>query len=754
MIGDFDGSANALWSFYGKEAKSHDQAQIQTLKEDMDGVLIFVRSDFFPITESLVLMHILQAGLFSASLTSFVVDSKQNLQVSPTDQMVYYLRQHSTILSQISQQIASIAPEVSIPSTPPPPFPPFNPSLSDIRINAFWFMALTFSLSAALLAILVQQWVRDYMHIFQRYSDPLKSARMRQYLHEGSEGWYMPIAAEAVPGLLRVSLFLFFVGLGDSTLNINTTIGVTTTVPIGICGLLYIFTTLAPVIYPQSPYQTSFSGFIWYAIQKLHGRIFKDWDGESKCVSTNMAQGQMQLSMEETKKRKDRDKRAIRWLLDNLTEDAEIESFAMSIPGSFNGEWSFEVWTELSKSEEDDISAVAEPFSRLTTIRNILGLIPRRFRKRTASHSPADAIIHRPISHSANIHHAIAIPPALKKNAVRELSRHVGHLFETCKNRAVFASDELWQRRSRACVEATTSMVCYANAELGWFGDILGTLEDIGNFEGIRSLVSSGRNKPFVVRWTCLSIMAFREFLHSNAVFKEQARLAVESFESWLNNGADEAPEKKAYKIDKTLEDQWGSRRASNWHDKILPISKIINKLDRMGSVDSMGAILDEAIDKAIQRMTRQLPGVFFDFPDSEQDSEPFFRQALKLVRDPPNLRFTSCRQPKKIVDFLSRVGSARYLGKQIHSQVMEKVFWPKNLLQRTLWSLQDICDGGGLGVAVEVFLLAFKELLSSSPSQESYSALYISTFRAITSDWRRYKHSLGTQKLLLDSCI
>jgi hypothetical protein len=42
MIGDFDGSANPLWSLYGKEAKSHDQSRIQTLKDDMDGVLIFV----------------------------------------------------------------------------------------------------------------------------------------------------------------------------------------------------------------------------------------------------------------------------------------------------------------------------------------------------------------------------------------------------------------------------------------------------------------------------------------------------------------------------------------------------------------------------------------------------------------------------------------------------------------------------------------------------------------------------------------
>ena len=47
MIGDFYGSANALWTLYGKEAKSHDEARIHTLKDDMDGVLIFVRSYFF-----------------------------------------------------------------------------------------------------------------------------------------------------------------------------------------------------------------------------------------------------------------------------------------------------------------------------------------------------------------------------------------------------------------------------------------------------------------------------------------------------------------------------------------------------------------------------------------------------------------------------------------------------------------------------------------------------------------------------------
>jgi hypothetical protein len=222
MIGDFDGTASEFWKLFTNEAKNHDDARIDTLKDGMDSALIFVRSYFICAPRSCWCVAP-QAGLFSAVLTAFVIDSKQNLNPSSADETVYYLRQHSTILSQISAQLASIAPQVSIPSTPPPPFSSssFSPSVSDIRINVFWFMALAFSLMAALLAILVQQWVRKYMHVFKRYGDPLKSSRLRQYLYEGYERWYMPRVAEAVPGFLHISLFLFSAGLGDSLLNIN-----------------------------------------------------------------------------------------------------------------------------------------------------------------------------------------------------------------------------------------------------------------------------------------------------------------------------------------------------------------------------------------------------------------------------------------------------------------------------------------------------------------------------------------------------
>jgi hypothetical protein len=400
-----------------------------------------------------------QAGLFSAALTAFVVDSKQNLKPSPADETVYYLRQHSIILSQISMQLSSIAPQIAIPPTPPPPFPQFSPLASDVRVNVFWFMALAFSLLAALLAILVQQWVRKYMAVFQRYGDPLKSSRVRQYLYEGCEKWYMPRVAEAVPGFLHISLFLFFAGLGDSLLSINTKVALSNIVPIGVSSLLYIFTTFAPIIYPQSPYQNSFSGIFWYLFQKLRVRRFRDRrsGGQMNHVSTNMAQGQMQLSMEETEERKDRDERAIRWMIDNLTEDAEMEKFLSAMPGSFNTDWGADVWKRVGEhhENEDQIQGelIARPHRDATahrpspswSIHSVLTPIIHLVTKPCPRHHPTHATTLPPVPYPPNVHRYSTTVYIQGENVVHELSTRVARSLEICKNRGLFANNEdLW----------------------------------------------------------------------------------------------------------------------------------------------------------------------------------------------------------------------------------------------------------------------------------------------------------------------
>jgi hypothetical protein len=155
--------------------------------------------------------------------------------------------------------------------------------------------------------------------------------------------------------------------------------------------------------------------------------------------------------------------------------------------------------------------------------------------------------------------------------------------------------------------------------------------------------------------------------------------------------------------------------------------------------------------------ITSQIPGVLDDL---DQAPVPFSR-AGGLCREPQKRQFI--RPGRTLKSLCSPAPTLRrILGGQRNAdeckellQNLEKFHyssnWEGNEMQRQLLRLQDLGDGGGLGFTVELFLLAFKQLLSTSSSKESHSALYTGTFRAITSNWSKHEHSPEAQKHLLD---
>ncbi|KAN0136720.1 hypothetical protein V8E53_005490 [Lactarius tabidus] len=270
----------------------HDEARFESLAKDMDGILIF-------------------AGLFSAVLTSFLVQSLQNLQVNPVEKSVYYQNQSAyyqqqsvAILAQISQQIASIAlrPEVSLPSvvrhiSTPTTVQQFSiPSTSPPAYSAF---------------------------------KPL--VRFQQFFFQGSRG--MRKLAKQVPRLIRVSLFLFFLGLCDSMINTNTTVGVTAIVPISLCGICYLYSITTHIKDLQSPYKTPISRPIFFLI-KTYQQLF----GNPKLRTLKKFEAYREEFVMDEKERKKRDVRAIRWLVDNTTVNAKMEPLVLAIPSTFNTE--------------------------------------------------------------------------------------------------------------------------------------------------------------------------------------------------------------------------------------------------------------------------------------------------------------------------------------------------------------------------------------------------------------------------------
>ena len=64
MIGDFDGSASEFWKLFRDEAKSHDDARINTLKGGMESALIFVRSYSVRAISDLVMLMCGPTGRF------------------------------------------------------------------------------------------------------------------------------------------------------------------------------------------------------------------------------------------------------------------------------------------------------------------------------------------------------------------------------------------------------------------------------------------------------------------------------------------------------------------------------------------------------------------------------------------------------------------------------------------------------------------------------------------------------------------
>ena len=278
-----------------------------------------------------------------------------------------------------------------------------------------------------------------------------------------------------------------------------------------------------------------------------------------------MAQGQMQLAMEETVARMGRDVWAIRWLIDNLTEDAEMEKFLSAIPGSFNTDWGTEVWKKVGKHESEGHSQdepVTRPQGATTahrpsssrSIRGVLGPIIHLVRKPAPCHPPTHATRRSSVSHRPNVHPHSSTAHIREENVVHELGTRIARSVEICKNRKLFSNnDGSWRKRTRACIEATASLVCCANAKLARFGDISKLLGDIGSFEKIRELSLAGTDELFVTRWTCLSLVAIRPILADNQSVQIRAGQMTNRFakEDDIGNNHDLTA---AQNIDKTVQ--------------------------------------------------------------------------------------------------------------------------------------------------------------------------------------------------------
>ncbi|KAJ6619278.1 hypothetical protein B0H10DRAFT_1793853 [Mycena sp. CBHHK59/15] len=101
--------AAKLWSIYIDEAERYDTALVESWKGDMEFMLIF-------------------SGLFSSSLTVFLIESYKNLQPDSGDMTV-------ELLSTVSWQLVALSHNSPLTTQP---LTDFCPTLAALACNTLW----------------------------------------------------------------------------------------------------------------------------------------------------------------------------------------------------------------------------------------------------------------------------------------------------------------------------------------------------------------------------------------------------------------------------------------------------------------------------------------------------------------------------------------------------------------------------------------------------------------------------------------
>ena len=108
-------------------------------------------------------MQVPPGWLFSAALT-YLLSIRSSCRSGAADDGLSATKCYSLKFLDGSPPLPCKCPSIHFAAT----YPGFNPKPSDVRVNVHWSMRLIFSLSEALLATLVQQWVRVYFQVFPR----------------------------------------------------------------------------------------------------------------------------------------------------------------------------------------------------------------------------------------------------------------------------------------------------------------------------------------------------------------------------------------------------------------------------------------------------------------------------------------------------------------------------------------------------------------------------------------------------------
>ncbi|TBU41423.1 hypothetical protein BD309DRAFT_868310 [Dichomitus squalens] len=229
--------------------KQYSDEMVKRWKEEIDTLLVY-------------------AGLFSAILTAFNVQSYILLQPSTPDPTLAVLQQISLQLNSFSVNPPGALVNSTHPVTPFAPIPTAPVEAWAVWLNSLWFSALICSLASASVGILVKQWLHEYEAGISGTS--VEIARLRQYRLNHLEKWRVAEIIAILPVLLQVSLALFLAGILVLLWHLHPTVASVASTLISLLLSFVVVTTVMPVFWRDCCYLSPPTYAIFRAVHRIH----------------------------------------------------------------------------------------------------------------------------------------------------------------------------------------------------------------------------------------------------------------------------------------------------------------------------------------------------------------------------------------------------------------------------------------------------------------------------------------------------
>ncbi|KAK0442824.1 hypothetical protein EV421DRAFT_2056364 [Armillaria borealis] len=251
--------AARVWRTYEDESRNHDANMVEESRDNVDVLLVF-------------------AGLFSAVVTTFVAQTYQNLQPD-------YAAMSASLLYEsvlVQRAIANGSPVNTIAASPLNPTIAFVPATTDVWVNGLWFTSLFLSLTTALVAVLVKQWLHHYVALPS--GTPRDRSFTRQFRYAGFEKWHVQVVIGLLPVLMHLALAIFLTGLVIFLQPLRAALSWIICAGTVLVYTAYVVATILPILFPQCPYRTPLCDLVYISFCRIVPQV--TWEYKKRFLIT------------------------------------------------------------------------------------------------------------------------------------------------------------------------------------------------------------------------------------------------------------------------------------------------------------------------------------------------------------------------------------------------------------------------------------------------------------------------------------